>query len=175
MSDKHIIIPKQVNSDKEGYETLIETACSILDMKNGEICVLDFSEVDWIDANLLPIMGAAIEEKQKECQIKYFSNSINQKQADLWGRNGFGKYFKLSEHKRYDTTVDYKVFGKSQAKDFGKYIDENLLTKSGFPELSQALKRIMSNNIQEIFGNAPLHGECEKVISCGQYFHKKGN
>lgn len=173
MNNRHIIVPKKVYSNKKGYEKLIETVCSILDMKNGESCIMDFSEVDWIDANLLSIIVAAIEKRQNECHIKYRSDSINQKQADLWGRNGFGKYFSLIGHKRYDTTVDYKVFGKSQAKDFGKYIDENLLTKSGLPELSSALKRTMSNNIQEIFGNAPLHGECEKVISCGQYFHKK--
>lgn len=173
MNKKHIIVPKKVYTSKKGYEKLTETVCSILDMKNGESCIMDFSEVEWIDANLLSIIGAAIEKRQKECQIKYRSDSINQIQSDLWGRNGFGRYFGLSEHKRYDTTVDYKVFEKSQAKDFGKYIDENLLTKSGLPELSSALKRKMSYNIQEIFGNAPLHGACDKVISCGQYFPKK--
>ena len=85
MSNKHIIIPKKVYSNKKGYETLIETVCSILDMKNGESCILDFSEVKWIDANLLSIIGATIEKRQNECRIKYRSDSINQKQADLWG------------------------------------------------------------------------------------------
>lgn len=172
-SEKYIIeLPKITHTQCDDYSKLISSIRPLFDLPDGTHFILDFSKVKWLDANLLAIIGASIEHRYAKCRIGYLKNSINEKQADLWGRNGFGNYFNLNTKKRYDTTVDYKVFLYNQAKDFGVYIDEHLLSKKGFPKLSPPLHKKISNNMQEIFGNAPLHGKCNKVISCGQYFHK---
>ncbi len=42
MNNRHIIVPKKVYSNKKGYEKLIETVCSILDMKNGKVVLWTF-------------------------------------------------------------------------------------------------------------------------------------
>lgn len=165
-----IKLPSNIRSIKKGYSKLIETIQPLFKMPNNTHFTLDFSQIEWLDANLLAIIGAAIEYRRPNCDFGYLKGSINSIQADLWGRNGFGKYFKLEVPKRYDTTVGYTVFQSEKAKEFGLYIDDNLLTKNGFPQLSPALKKRISNNIQEIFGNAPLHGKCYNVISCGQYY-----
>ena len=167
----NIKIPRIIKSNSEGYSNLIGAIRPIFDMQKETTCILDFSDVKWLDANLLSIIGAAIEKRLCDCRIHYINNSISNTQADLWGRNGFGKYFNIVIPKRYDTTVDYKVFNGNQAKQFGKYVDDNLLSKHDLPVLSPALKRTISNNLQEIFGNAPMHGKCKNVVSCGQYYY----
>lgn len=170
MNEYIIKIPPKIFTIEKGYSKLVKAIRPFFDMPDNTQFVLDFSQITWLDANLLAIIGAAIEYRHKNCNIRYLKESIDEKQADLWGRNGFGKYFKLSTKKRYNTTVDYKVFESDEAKKFGSYIDNNLLNKSGLPKLSPALRKKISYNIQEIFGNAPLHGKCQNVISCGQYF-----
>jgi hypothetical protein len=170
MKECIIKLPSTIHSSKKGYSKLIETIQPLFEMPNNTHFILDFSQIKWLDANLLAIIGAAIEHRHPNCRFEYLKGSINDTQADLWGRNGFGRYFKLEVPKRYDTTVDYTVFKSEKAKEFGLYIDDNLLTKNGFPQLSPELKKRISNNIQEIFGNAPLHGKCYNVISCGQYY-----
>lgn len=167
-----IQLPPTTHTRRKDYSKLIKTIQPLFDKPNGTQFILDFSQIKWLDANLLAIVGSAIEHRHKNCDIRYLEGSITKKQADLWGRNGFGKYFSINTKKRYNTTVDYKVFRSDDAKSFGSYIDDNLLNKSGFPKLSPALKKKISYNIQEIFGNAPLHGKCQNVISCGQYFYK---
>lgn len=177
MADNEIIrvkIPDNIRSKVDGYSMLIDAIRPMIDMKNNATCILDFSNVQWFDANLLSILGAVIEKRIDDCRIQYKKNSISSSQEDLWGRNGFGKYFKLVSPKRYDTTVDYKVFRWNEAKEFGEYIDDNLLSKNDLPHLSPMLKKSISNNIQEIFGNAPMHGKCDKVVSCGQYYYRTG-
>ena len=169
-----IKIPAIIKSTSDGYSTLIDTIRPMSDMEGGTTCILDFSDVQWFDANLLSVLGAVIEKRFNDCTIQYKKSSISPSQEDLWGRNGFGRYFQLKSPKRYDTTVDYKVFLWDEAKKFGEYIDDNLLSKSDLPRLSSKLKKSISNNIQEIFGNAPLHGKCEKVVSCGQYYYRTG-
>lgn len=167
-----IKLPAITHTECSDYSQLITSIRPLFDLPDGTHFILDFSQIKWIDANLLAIIGASIEHRKANCRISYLKNSINKQQADLWGRNGFGAYFDLKTPKRHDTTVDYRVFRSDEAKNFGSYIDHQLLTKKDFPNLSPALNRKISNNIQEIFGNAPLHGNCSKVISCGQYFPK---
>lgn len=172
MNDYTIKLPSTTHTEKNDYSKLIKAIQPLFDKPDNTRFILDFSQVKWLDANLLAIIGSALEYRHKNCDIRYLEGSISQKQADLWGRNGFGKYFRLSTQKRYNTTVDYKVFNSDDAKAFGAYIDNNILDRSDFPKLSSELKRNISNNIQEIFGNAPLHGKCKNVISCGQYFYR---
>lgn len=172
MGDCIIKLPAITHTEYNDYSQLISAIRPMFDLPDGTHFILDFSQIKWLDANLLAIIGASIEHRRFSCHISYVPDSISRKQADLWGRNGFGKYFNLKAKKRYDTTVDYRVFHANDAKKFGSYIDHQLLTKKDFPNLSPALNRKISNNMQEIFGNAPLHGECYSVISCGQYFHK---
>lgn len=167
-----IKLPAITHTKYNDYSQLINAIRPLFDAPNNTQFILDFSQIKWLDANLLAIIGASIEHRINDCHINYLKGSINRKQADLWGRNGFGKYFELETKKRYDTTVDYKVFNSNEAKEFGAYIDDQLLNKRGFPQLSPALRKQISYNMQEIFGNAPLHGKCNTVISCGQYFYK---
>lgn len=172
MEDCIIKLPANICTTCNDYSELISTIQPLFYLPDGTYFILDFSQIIWLDANLLAIIGAFIEYRIANCPIRYLKGSINEKQADLWGRNGFGTYFDLKTTKRYDTTVDYKVFKSNDAKKFGSYIDNHLLNKAGFPNLSPALNKKISYNMQEIFGNAPLHGNCNKVISCGQYFYQ---
>lgn len=168
--DCEILFPASIQSTESGYDCLIDALFPLLYADSGTLIRFDFSLVKWIPANLLAIIGAAIELRLIDCTILYKNGSIAENQADLWGRNGFGRYFSLNTPKRGNTIVDYKVFLADGAKSFGAYIDDGLLKIPNLPKMSCQLKKKISNNLQEIFGNAPLHGNCERVISCGQYF-----
>ncbi|NIW80623.1 MAG: hypothetical protein GWN16_14705, partial [Calditrichae bacterium] len=45
--------------------------------------------------------------------------------------------------------------------------------KKSFPEMSTLLRKKINESIFEIFNNASIHGKCNEVFSCGQYFPKK--
>ncbi|CRZ34603.1 hypothetical protein DFR55_101369 [Herbinix hemicellulosilytica] len=168
-----INFPQVIKTCNEGYGYTLLAECikPLLEAPPGEIVFLDFSNLFWLDANLLPIIGACFEHRKSDLIIKFREKQIRDSIKRIWGKNGFGKYFGIDYvDDEYNSVIAYKVFKGTDGKKFGKYIDEVLLTKSGLADMSDVLKKKISTNIQEIFGNAPMHGQCDKVISCGQIY-----
>jgi hypothetical protein len=165
-----IRFPQQIRTHSEGYAVLSKCMEPMITAAQGEVVILDFTNLSWLDANLLTIIGVCIEEKKNYLNIKY-RGKIKVSIQNIWQKNGFGKYFGLSSKSdTYNSVLPYKTFNGIDGKIFGKYIDDVLLTKKKLPGMSSALKKLISNNIQEIFGNAPMHGNCTKVVSCGQIY-----
>jgi hypothetical protein len=49
------------------------------------------------------------------------------------------------------------------------YIDSEIVRY--FPDMDERVKKDLSTYIQELFGNAQIHSGCDKVFTCGQYYH----
>lgn len=166
-----INFPQQIKTTGNGYAELVYHLNSLLETTNNETVFLDLSNLYWMDANLLAVSGACFEHKKNDVKIKFNRKDLKNQIIRIWGKNGFGRYFGIPKiDDTYNSVVGYKVFTAKDGKKFGEYIDEVLLTKEDLPVMSNSLKKQISKNIQEIFGNAPMHGRCKEVTSCGQIY-----
>ena len=165
-----IKMPESINSTKD----LIYVSHRIHSANKNETVVLDFSPLKWIDANLLAAFGAILEANLKRVKIRYVKNSIQPQIEKLLAKNNFGEHFQLDKMvDSNDTIINYKVTNGDDIKEFAKYFKENVLLRSAMPSLSDGLKDKILENVLEIFGNAPMHGGCKNVFSCGQIFPQK--
>jgi hypothetical protein len=60
-----------------------------------------------------------------------------------------------------------------EEKLFKDYLDKELLNKQAIPAMSLALRKKINESIFEIFNNAMIHGKCQYITSCGQYYPTK--
>ena len=169
-----IKMPSNINSSIKGSKVFVQVLNKICSAKTGETIVLNFSDMEWIDANLLAALGAVLEENIGRVTIRYVRNSIRPKIEKLLAKNQFGKYFHLSKvSDENDTIIEYKITDGREIKEFARYFKESVLFRDAMPVLSDGLREKILENVLEIFGNAPMHGGCDKVYSCGQIFPQK--
>ena len=163
--------PPRIKNDFEGYKILINFYDEIKDLVADEI-ILDFGKVGWFEANLTAILGAVINNA-----LGNFNNikikNLSSKTKEIFEKNHFlGHFGGLNIAGIHNTTIEYKKFKTSEERSFQKYIDEDLLSKKSIPKMSPLLKKEISKSILEIFNNASIHGGCNNIFSCGQFFPK---
>lgn len=161
--------PNRIESDFDGYNTLMDFYDKIKDLAFGEI-ILDFSNTVWFEANLIAILGAILSKAQSEINdVKIENLSITIKK--LFSRNHFLSHFGgLQIPDYYETTTKYRKFKITEEKLFKDYLDSELLSKKAMPDMSVLLRKKINESIFEIFNNAVIHGHCDNIFSCGQYY-----
>lgn len=166
-------MPQAVHSTKEGFNQLFCTMDAFMDSENeSKTIIVDFKRNTWFDANLLPVVYAFMYYGRKKYNIQGgYSNQSTDKFHKLLIRNNFGKACFGLEYKpkRNETVVPFKIFRASDTYQFGEYMDSEIVRY--FPKMEERVKRDLSIYIQELFGNAQIHGSCDKVFTCGQYYH----
>ncbi|MBU0701450.1 ATP-binding protein [bacterium] len=164
--------PQNISSDFGGYDTLVDLSNKISDIYFEDI-PLDFSKTKWFDANLTAVLGAILSGSQdmlNDIKIK----GVSEKIKVLLSRNHFLSHFgglKIPDY--YDTTIKYRKFKITEGKLFEDYLDSELLSKEAMPDMSVLLRKKINKSILEIFQNAVIHGHCNNIFSCGQYFRTK--
>lgn len=130
---------------------------------------MDFSELEWIDANMLSAFGAVLDDNFKRIKLQFVTGSVSPKIENLLARNRFGLYFNFDKAiDKNDTVIEYRVTNGKKIKEFASYFKDRVLQRQKMPKMSKGLKDKILENVLEIFGNAPMHGGCSKVFSCGQ-------
>lgn len=177
MCRKTIIMPQAIHSTYQGYLDLLEIFQCYVDERNAysEI-TMNFRGNTWFDANLLPIIYAYVEYGQTKYNIvSRYDNQLDCNLHRLLIRNNFAKLCFEMEHKprNNETVVPFKIFRANSTYEFGVYIDAEIIRY--FPDMEERVKRDLSAYIQELFGNAQIHGDCFYVYTCGQYYpaHQK--
>ena len=164
--------PQSIESNFEGYGNLVDFYNKTNDLFVDDI-ILDFKKAEWLEANLLAILGSILSNGQNnfndikiEGLSKYFKK--------LFSRNHFLSHFGGSKIPDYnDTTIKYRKFRMSEEKLFKEYLDRELLSKEVMPDMSRLFRKKINESIFEIFNNAVIHGHCQNVFSCGQYYPDK--
>lgn len=164
--------PQSIRSDFVGYATLVDLSNNISDIDFDDI-TLDFNRTTWFEANLTAVLGAILSNAQGNFNdIKFIG--ISEKITSLLSRNHFLSHFGgLKIPDIYDTTIKYRKFKMTEEKLFKEYLDHELLSKEVMPKMSSLLKKKINESIFEIFNNAVLHGNCQNVFTCGQYYPTK--
>lgn len=164
--------PSNIRSNFEGYDFLVKFFSKTQKCIFDDI-LLDLSKTEWFEANLTAVLGAILSRLQFEPNTIKIENICN-KIKNIFSRNYFLSYFSGAETPDYyATTVRYRKFKIAEEKLFKEYLDRELLSKEVLPEMSASLRKKINESIFEIFNNAILHGDCENIFSCGQYYHQK--
>lgn len=164
--------PQSIKSDFEGYSTLVDF-CNITDGLVFDGITLDFIKTKWLEANLTAVLGAILNKTQSELNDVKIVN-LDKDVEKLLLKNYFLSHFggaKIPDY--YDTTIKYRKFKMSEEKLFKEYLDRELLSKKAMPGMSDLLRKKINESIFEIFNNAVIHGNCQNIFSCGQYYPKK--
>ncbi len=172
ITTKEIIIPQAIHSTFKSYDELLNLfSCYLSD--NINTIIMNFRKNTWFDANLLPIIyGYVVFGRMKFNIESAYNNQNDCKLHQVLIRNGFAKFCFNMEYKprKRETVVPFKVFQSSDTYGFGAYIDAEIVRY--FPKMEDRVKRDLSIFTQELFGNAQIHGGCNKVFTCGQYYYK---
>jgi anti-anti-sigma regulatory factor len=152
----------------DGYGYLLELHARCKDLFLDEIR-LDFSKVNWFDANLCAVLGALINTWQRNLNSVELIN-LSKGIADVFSKNWFLKSFgKETILDNNSTTVTYKRFKLEETNVFIPYVFNDVLSRAGFVDLSFGVKKELTNNFLEIFMNAK-HGISDEVYCCGQFY-----
>ena len=164
--------PQNIKSDFDGYATLVDLSNKIGDIDFDDI-TLDLNRTTWFEANLTAVLGAILSDAQDMFNdIKFIGISENINKLLL--KNHFLSHFgglKIPDF--YDTTIKYRKFKMTEEKLFKEYLDRELLSKEAMPNMSVLLKKKINESIFEIFNNAVIHGNCQNIFTCGQYYPNK--
>lgn len=164
--------PNNIRSDFEGYKILTDFYSKTNNLAFSEI-TLDFGKTQWLEANLIAILGAILNKIQSQLNNVKIVN-LSGKTKDILLKNHFLSHFgglKILDY--YGTTIKYRKFKTGEEKLFKEYLDRELLSKKAMPEMSVLLRKKINESIFEIFNNAVIHGDCSHIFSCGQYYPNK--
>jgi hypothetical protein len=168
----NIQIPNSIESNHKGYEFFIDFYQKIESLLLKEIA-LDFNNTGWFEANLLAILGALLNRTENELNTVKILN-LNSTLESLFQRNQFLSHFGgFNLQDFYQTTVKYTKFKAIDEKLFKYYLDTELLSQKALPKMSERLRKKINESIFEIFNNAVIHGQCQHIFCCGQYYPKK--
>lgn len=167
-----IKIPSIVYSNYEGFSALISSFRKYLVNVRGEIA-LDFRGNKWFDSNLLSVVYAYVTRGKALGIDSIYQNSPDSPLHKLLLRNNFAKecFDMPYRPRKKESTVPFKIFRADATYQFADYMDAQIVRY--FPAMDDRVKRDLSAYIQELFGNAQIHGECDQVYTCGQYYHRR--
>ena len=170
-----IYLGQTIKSSFHGFSELIRVSEEISSC-NDEKCEMNFSKVDWFDANMCAPFGAILYK----FYVKGWPITVYGQRpeiASILQRNRFLPNFGFDipiKPDYYGTTIEYKRFERTDSASFIEYITEQFAGKK-IPKMTEALKKRFRASISELFENAVAHSQTTLgIFACGQYY-PKGN
>lgn len=160
-----------INSTKSGYKRLVEFYNQCNEYSDCTVTI-DFSELEFFDANLSAILFSMIYLLNKEKGLKFAidMNLIGEK-FDILMRNGFLEQDIVVE-KNDNSCVKLQAFDLSDETSFVDYVTFDLFQNEGLTKLDKTTKNRMITNLLEVFANVTHAKTDHPVFACGQYYPK---
>jgi hypothetical protein len=165
--------PKNIASDVNGFEFLSQISLTTWKDQDGFI-FFNFIGNEHFEANLCSPLGALIDGlKSRSNKVLFYG--LDEEIERLFKNNGFYNHVNNTYSKEDFTNrnLEYKKFHLNDTAAFQLYINESLIYRKEFPRMSDLLSKKINKSILEIFNNAHLHGKCDFIYTCGQYFPKE--
>lgn len=158
-----------INNSFESYQRLISF---YNEYRNKQLETIHLSLRDWFAANMCSALGGLLDKLSEgfnTLQIEHISPEIEK----ILLKNDFLSYFGYQRIvDQYHTTIRYLKLNPTDGKYFNSYIVHELLGRSELPQMSAMVKQRMAEAIYEIFVNAQIHSESDRIYTCGQFFPK---
>lgn len=137
--------------------------------------ILDFSNVEWFDANLCAILAVIVltnEYHGAQFSAKAIKNpALNNTLTNIGLLALLGK----TEHKESrNSAIPIRRFDMADESLVEEYIYKYILQSRLVPKMSSGAGRKVFRSIFEIYQNSVLHSGAEFNVVCGQYFKHKG-
>lgn len=154
---------------------LLANLSGIVDDKQVEEIILDFTKVNFIAANQLSVIAAIVEEIWAKKNAHIVVRNVSPKVRDVMQKNGFGVHLGLERKKdKYNTVIPYVNFSIDESLEFEKYLLINIFQRNDIPLMSDAARNTIIDNFLEIFNNVKEHADSERIYACGQFFPTSG-
>lgn len=167
-----VVIPRNLNTSPESTKWLYGFYNKFKDFLEFDI-ILDFSNTQFIDANLCALVEAILFTLNEDCNHRFFSDIAYLKNRfEVFSRNGFLKSTNINSrlHDERQTTVRLTSFEASDSDKFCNYLEEDLFSHRAFRKKPK-IKGELMDHFLEVFANIQLHAKTESpVFACGQYY-----
>jgi len=157
-----------INNDYSGYRKMIDF---YHERRNSVFEMIPLSLGSWFPANTCSLLGALLYLLQNNLNTIEIDPG---NAGDILTRNGFLSFFgnpKIPD--RNNTAISYEVLDPQDNRYFSNYVFREFLSKPNLPKMTVALRKKVAESIYEIFINAKMHSDTEKIFTCGQFFPNK--
>jgi anti-anti-sigma regulatory factor len=161
----------QIRTDFTGFRQLFKFYHEIKKHYQKDV-LLDFSELDWFDANLAAVLHAIMHELKEQNQITFWSDvRVIEQRFEVLLRNGFIKFEGYTIVDDRQSTVTYESFCQDQKYEFKEYIENKLMCHRAMPKFEKNVSNRIKSDLIEIFNNYCQHSCTQKpLFLCGQYY-----
>lgn len=169
---QYIKFPKNILLSYKIVNNILSEYDKVNLVYSNQVC-LDFSETNWIDGELTTLLGVLAGNLSVEGYSVYVTG-VSGNAKEILGKNKFLEIHKLGESIKDDfsSTIPYVIFNSSSIKQIGAYLDNIVFPKID-SHMAQMDLDIIRDSIFELLQNVKDHAESDRVLLCGQYFHKK--
>lgn len=169
---ERIPLPYNLKTDVRGFSFFAR----LLDVTAArKHFVLDFSEVDWFDANLCALLSVIILTN-REAGARFSVENIRKPQLRNTLQNiGLFAMLKNEEHLGgQNSAIPIRKFDMKNEELVEEYIYRYILKSSMVPKMSSGAQRKVYRSIFEIYQNSVMHSDADFNMVCGQYFNYRG-
>lgn len=164
----------QIRTDFTGFRQLLKLYDSLKDVYDREI-FLDFSQLDWFDANLAAVLCAFKYKLHQENNLTFVvdHNHIAD-HFDVLHRNGCFQIDGESVEDPRRSTIACTHFYADQLQDYKRYVQTDLFEHRGLADLKGLNPNVATRirtDLLEVFNNFRTHSRSvAPFFVCGQYF-----
>ena len=175
MVKKILKLPSTVNNDIDTVVAVYEEFYNIYpNLTSDDIFHIDFSNTNWISAEMTSILGMLIELVWEKTQnVTANPNSLDNRVKLILSKNGFLSTYGIGEQivDRHKTTIGFSRLKASNEEEIDEYIDKKLFAKmSKIKELTDELVSYYGASIMELAHNITEHSGTYNVFMCGQHY-----
>lgn len=124
----------------------------------------------WFNANMAAPLGAVLDllaGNVNDIVFEHISSNIK----TILQKNSFLSHFGFPQQvDSHHTTIQYKKMSPDDGRYFREYVRAQFLNRPELPNMSEGLRRKMTEAMLELFNNAQIHSETQHVYTCGQFF-----
>jgi hypothetical protein len=161
-----------IKTNLYGHNTLLDFYSKAKRFNNEEI-LIDFYNLNWIDANLCAFFAAILFHLSNKNNLKFVADSdFLEKNFEVLYRNGFlQKSSDVIDNRR--STIPFGKFSSSD-KEFIIYLLGDLLPHRALKKIPPYQKERIKDDLTELYTNVNLHSKTEDpFFVCGQLFTSK--
>ena len=156
-----------VHNDLHGYNQLVKLYETYKDELFEDI---EIELLRWFDANLSAVLGGVLDKIRNGGLNDIKFTNIKPDIQTILQKNGFLSFYGYDKiYDTYHTTIEYKKIKPSDSRYFNQYLEDELLNRNEFPNMSDTVHEKINESIQEMFVNAQIHSETEFIYTCGQF------
>lgn len=128
---------------------------------------------NWFGGNMAAVLGSVSDLLMENLNTVNFIIKDTEIR-NLLLRNGFLSYY--GHNREVDdrhTTIKYLKIKPTDGRFFNNYILSELINRPELPDMSQPLKKKITESIYELYVNAQIHSKTKFIYTCGQIFPAK--